>query len=171
VCDRLVLVDSQIQIEREQMIAGERTSIPSFAAEHWPHARALSIEDFSESRLRFDFALCANVLSAVPSPAQRIRIVETIGSRLKARGRALFVVQYRNSHFTGWQTSANASPYRDGWLVRNVRGTSFYGLIPPEKLVSLVRAGGLEIVTTWTHGEAAYVLSGRVGHRPPRLGA
>jgi SAM-dependent methyltransferase len=159
--DALVLVDSEIQLSRRQVIAGRSTSVREYSTSRWKHVGVLNADEFEYARARFDFALCANVLSAVPSPRERERIITAIGSHLRSSGQALFAVQYRNSHFRDWQYDPTASRYRDGWLVSNGRGTSFYAIIPLPRLVSHVESGGMRVFEAWTRGESAYVLAKR----------
>jgi len=79
-------------------------------------------------------------------------------------GLLLVSTQYRNTHFEQWQTNANATWVRDGWLVRGERGSSFYAIIPPKKLGQLCRAAGLEVIRIGSKGETAFVLA-----KAPRL--
>jgi len=158
----LVLVDSHTQLTRQQQIDGHRTSVRQYVEQRWQHVKVHDADEFPTSRLRFDFALCANVLSAVPSQAARLRIISAISKHLKRGGQALFVVQYRNSHYRDLEAAKHARRYRDGWLIVNGRVASFYGLISPDELCEHVVRGGLYPTETWTSGgEAAYVLACR----------
>jgi hypothetical protein len=39
----------------------------------------------------------------------------------------------------------NASPWRDGFLIDSLRGYSFYGIITPEQLATVVKQAGFKI--------------------------
>jgi len=114
---------------------------------------------FARSRIHADFVLCANVLSAIPGRDNRLRAIGAIRSHLKAGAVALFVVQFRNSHFKRWHSATNAISHDGGWLVRGRTGASFYALLQPDELAEHVLAGGLYPVDVWTKGEAAVVLA------------
>jgi hypothetical protein len=140
----LALVDSEIQLSRQQLLLGAKTSIRKLIVQS-NRSSALSETEFSELHMQFDRGFCINVLSVIPLFAARRHVLETIRSRLKKNGTCLFVVQYRNSDFTRMKAMSNARPWRDGFLIDSLRGWSFYGLIPPDRLCSLVQKAGFAI--------------------------
>jgi hypothetical protein len=154
----LILVDSEVQLSRRQIIDGRSTSVREYAGA-WKHCSVLNVAAFEASGVRADFTLCANVLSAVPSAEARERIVREIAAHTSPRGTALFVVQYRNTHFRRWEQLPHAQRTGGGWLVKNVRGASFYAPITAEELAEYVINGGMVPVDIWCCGEAALVLA------------
>jgi hypothetical protein len=119
----------------------------------------MNIDQFESSSIRVAFSLCANVLSAVPTVQGRERIIRQIGHHSARDGVALFVVQYRNSHFSEWKTAAHATRSGDGWLVRRGSQAWFYSLIDPHQLAEHIVQGGMFPVDIWTNGESAFVLA------------
>jgi hypothetical protein len=117
--------------------------------------------EFDQSDERFDRAFCINVLSAIPIMAVRRRVIETILYHLKPQGTCLFVVQYRNSDFTRMRDMPNARPWKDGFIIDSLRGFSFYGLITPESLTSLVQECGFMVTNLQRHHGSAYVWASR----------
>lgn len=158
-CDRLTLVDSDVQIERVQPIFGQRTTIAEWVAANLPKARLMQAAVFNRCSSLFDLALCSNVLSAIPSYSVRHSIVRAIRSHLRPSGHTLLVTQYRHSYFTHMRTSGRAIQYLDGWLVDSTRGTHFYGVITRERLAKIAMSCGLEVEDSWTKGKSAYVLA------------
>lgn len=158
----LTLVDSREQLERVQKLGARRLTVRSYAR-RWPNARALTVDEFLRDHREYDFALCANVLSAIPSAPERTTVVRRIRKRLRRGGRALFVTQFRNSYFTEMADSDRAVPCGDGWLLDSRRGSFYYGRIPPDLLSRRVTAAGLRILEAWTNDGSAYVLAGRRG--------
>jgi SAM-dependent methyltransferase len=155
---RLTLVDSAIQLDRPR--AGRREmSVRQEAVARWPHARVLDLEAFNTDRRRYQLILCANVLSAIPSPSVRATVLRALADRLTTNGRCLFVVQFRNSYFREIVRSPRARPHLDGWLYDGPRGASYYGVLPNAKLEKLVRRYGHRIERSWTVGESALVLT------------
>jgi hypothetical protein len=160
VAESVTVVDSEIQLSRVQTIAGQQTSIREFVARRWPNVRAYNISEFSRVPLRFELALCANVLSAIPQKGLRIEAIRAIASRLNRIGVGLFAVQSRNSYFKAWASDPKARPYGDGWLVPSDGRASFYGIITRLKLERLVSESGMHVAKSWVHGESSYVLAG-----------
>jgi hypothetical protein len=155
----LTLVDSAYQLNRTQVIDGGRTNVRAYARKHWQHVRVLDVGDFEDDNARFDFALCANVLSAIPSKSVRCHALGLIRSKLAGDGRALFAVQFRNSFYRDLAQRCDVVPHLDGYVLRTLRGTFYYGLIPPDKLQRIVHAAGFRIENTWISGESAFVLA------------
>jgi hypothetical protein len=163
--DFLAAVDSEIQISRTQIINGKVTSIRSIARRSNCVA-ALNVMEFSTHREDFDRGFCINVLSVIPFFSARRRVVSLIRQRLRPGGTCLFVVQYSNSDFSRMRRLANARPWRDGFLIDSLRGFSFYGLIPPQRLVALVVGEGFEIIDQRLDDGRVFLMT-RSPRRPP----
>jgi len=155
----VAVVDSEIQLSRVQTIAGLQTSIREFVARRWPNVRAYNVSEFSRVAPRFELALCANVLSAIPQKGPRIEAIRVVASHLNQAGVGLFTVQSRNSYFKAWASDPKARRYGDGWLVPSDGRASFYGIITRPKLERLVSEAGMHVVKSWVHGESSYVLA------------
>jgi len=105
------------------------------------HVHAYTVGQFASLDRKYDRGVCINVLSVIPSPNVRLGIVQLMRSKPKPRGTCLLVTLYRNSDFTRMQKLPNCQPYGNGFLMDSLRGHSFYGLIPPDDLASLVKRG------------------------------
>lgn len=156
----LTLVDSRVQLDRVQVLGREATTIRQFSAARWPHVKILDVDEFQTDSHRYDFALCANVLSAIPEEATRDKLLVTIRSVLSDRGKCLFVNQYSNSYFREIVRSGKAIPHLDGWLLSTSRGTFYYGALGKEQISTLLYKQGYSVVESWKHGQSAYVLAG-----------
>jgi SAM-dependent methyltransferase len=156
--ETLTLIDSEVQISREQMICGQFTTIRKIA-QRSNHLSAYSIEEFACLSETFDRGFCINVLSVIPYYFVRRQVLSLIRSKLRPGGTCLFVVQYRNSDFTRMRGMANARPWRDGFLIDSLRGFSFYGLILPERLVEMVAGAGFEIAERRLNEGSVYLLA------------
>lgn len=161
ICGKLVLVDSAIQLNRQQKLAGSVGTIRDFAGENLSNAVVRSVEEFEPGKWASDFTLCANVLSAIPSEEDRNTALQLIRSSLAAAGEALFVTQYTNSYFRAIQKSGRTIPHLDGWLVSGKKRVSYYGAINKDRLVSLLAAAGFGVRKAWISGQSAYVLCSR----------
>lgn len=158
--DAVTLVDSEEQLNRVQTLRGARTTVYEYAARSWPHASVVTPEKLASARSRHDFALCANVLSAIPSRAARTRALRSILLSLGNQGACLFVSQYRNSYFRDLICSDRAQTHLDGWIVPVRGGVAYYGLLPKDKLCRILLSHGFSVREAWTHGQSAYVLAG-----------
>ncbi len=154
-------VDSSCQIEREQRIANKRTTLNEYAKKYLKNVAVCQVRSKAWQRERFDFILCANVLSVIPRKADRIDVLRKLRSVLKADGRLLASTQFRNTHFKHWETNPNAIWVRDGWFVKGLRGASFYAIIPPKKLARLCRNAGFSVSQMGSRGETAFVFAKR----------
>lgn len=160
-CDRLTLVDSQVQISRTQRIGDETTTVHDYASARWDHARVLSVREFQRDRRKYDFVLCANVLSAIPNAKVRAGVIRLLANRLKGNGRCLFVAQFRNSYFKQLKQNPRSEDHLDGYLLRKGSQSSYYGILDPFRLTRVVRRFGHKVVKSWVDGESAYVLTER----------
>jgi hypothetical protein len=154
--DVLALVDSEVQLSREQMIRGRSTTI----RDHVRKANdvdAYTVGQFASLERKFDRGFCINVLSVIPSANVRLGIVQLMRAKLKPGGACLFVVLYRNSDFTRMQRLPNCRFYGNGFLMDSLRGFSFYGLIPPKELAGLVKRGGFVVESVVLDEGTAYL--------------
>jgi hypothetical protein len=156
--DTLALVDSQIQITREQKLRGRLTTIKA-VAQSSNRLNAYSTPEFGKLSLSFDRAFCINVVSVIPFLSVRKRVVELILNKLRPQSTCLFVVQYRNSDFSRMRKMRNAKAWRDGFLIDSLRGHSFYGLISPSKLMNLVTSTGFKVLDCRLNEGSVYLLA------------
>jgi hypothetical protein len=159
VTDTLALVDSEVQIGREQMICGERTTIRA-SVQRSNRANAYNTTEFARLQSKFDRGFCINVLSIIPIAAARQRVLHLIRAKLHTGGTCLFVVQYRNSDFTRMRALPNARSFLDGFLINSSsHGHSFYGLISPERLGAMVVNAGFEIIDQKLNEGSVYMIT------------
>lgn len=159
---RITLVDSTAQLDRTTKVAGRTTTLRRYAEAKWPTCSIYSTTEFwAGVSERFDFALCANVLSAIPSQRIRARSVQAIRSALTSSGLALFVHQHTNSFFTQLRQDPRATPHLDGWILRSRKGPSYFGVLPRSKMVRLVEANRMRVRDAWVVGQSNYVLASR----------
>lgn len=155
---RLILVDSEIQISRKQIIHGAKVSVKEFAELELKNAKAYTIEDDEWKKVRYDFVLCTNVLSAIPSISERNIVLRNIAHVLKSDGVSLITVQFRNSYFSTYALGADSQRHEDGWIVKKGNAYSFYGIIMPDKLVEMCTQAGLAIVDRFQKDGSIYLL-------------
>ncbi len=160
-CNHLTLIDSQQQLSRHQIIHGRFSTIYDFVKTTWKNVDILTIEEFEKNLSKFDFILCANVLSAIPNPHRMLRALQCIHSKLKKSGEALFVTQYTNSYFTQMRDNKKAFPHSNGWIVDSVHGTFYYGILRKSEIQKMLQENGFTIHKAWTEGQSAMVLAGK----------
>lgn len=158
---KVVAIDSTLQLTRIQMVAGARTTVKDYAKAHLANVRVTSATDHTWRQCKYDYVLCANVLSAIPNQRTRVVLLKDLKNVLKAAGVVLIVVQFRNTYFRDFRKNPNAIPHHDGWLVRQGSFASFYGLISPGQVARLSRSAGLRIVRSSVHGESAFIWAGK----------
>ena len=153
------LVDSQVQIERTQRICSEYTSVKAFASQRWPGCTIQNLIEFwSCPARRYDFVLCAHVLSAIPCPKARAKSLRAIRAALTRGGHALFVNQHTNSYFTEVRKRPSSQPHLDGWIVKSKYGVSYYGILNKESIIKLAKRYNFKVEDAWVEGQSNYVL-------------
>jgi 2-polyprenyl-3-methyl-5-hydroxy-6-metoxy-1,4-benzoquinol methylase len=155
-------VDSSEQIGRTQTLFGNRCSLRDYALRNLSNVSVYAVEESGWRRSRYPVILCSNVLSAIPCGKTRREVVRNAYDQLHPDGQFLVTTQYRNSHFTGWQTDPRARQYLDGFLVAHQGGTSFYGMINAGALVRLCQKTGFTVIRSGHVKELAYVLATRI---------
>jgi Methyltransferase domain len=161
-CETLGLVDSLHQLDRETHMAGRATNVRTHAIRKWPGCRIYSVEQFWRGVCeRYDFVLCANVLSAIPSRRIRSRSLRAIHRCLYRNGRILVVNQHTNSYFTEVRNNPNSVLHLDGWVLRSAKGPTYFGILGREKIIRLLRAHGFHVQDAWIEGQSNYVLASR----------
>jgi len=113
------LVDSDVQFDRPFSVGRRLTTVRLEAKRRWPFCRVYSIQDFlvRGPTERYDFILCANVLSAIPSRRVRSDSLRAIHRSLVPGGQVLVVNQHTNSYFTNIRKRPGAIRLLDGWLL------------------------------------------------------
>lgn len=154
-------IDSTFQIERTQQIASRRTNLREYARKYLKNVSVCEIGSDGWRQQRFDFVLCANVLSVIPRKSDRLKVLRDLRRVLKRNGQLLASTQFRNTYFRQWEGDPNATWVRDGWFVNGVRGSSFYAILPPKKLSRLCRTAGLVVSRMGSKGEAGFVFAKR----------
>jgi hypothetical protein len=155
---RITLVDSDAQLSRDQKLGKHFTSIRALAPKLWPNCRVLEPTQLDSVSARYGFVLCANVLSAIPTPRHRSNLLRQIATVLEPAGTCLFVTQYRNSSFNKRRRDQNAFQHLDGWILSNGSSGSYYGLLDKGSLEKLVQRHGMSVTDSWIDGQSAFVL-------------
>jgi hypothetical protein len=158
---RLTLADSEVQLSRVQVLFDTPTTIRQFVRRKWTNTRVLSECEWPTDRGRYDFILCANVLSAIPRHRVRLDVVRVLASRLTTTGKCLFVCQHNNSYFRSQMADPNVVKFADGFIKGSIQNASFYGIIPPADLRSLVTKAGMVIERSWVNDQSGYIIGVR----------
>ena len=154
-------VDSRVQVDREQVISGERSTVRRYVARHLQNVCVNAVEDKQWQEVRFDVVLCSNVLSAIPVREVRNELVLSAHRGLKRHGIFLLTTQFRNSYFSAWLTDSRVTKYCDGFLVKGAKGASFYALLDSRALVTICRRAGFSIIRSGHSKEVAFVIATR----------
>ncbi len=161
--ERLALVDSEVQLSRQQIVRGYKTDIRSLIGAS-NRITAFNTEEFAHHPGGFDRGFCINVLSAIPYAFARENALRLLRRSLRQGAECLFVVQYRNSDFSRMANLPYAKKWQDGILLDSLRGYSFYALISPERLADLVRGAGFAVIDRHLNEGSVY-LWGRAQRR------
>jgi SAM-dependent methyltransferase len=158
--ETLAIVDSEIQLSRQQILRGVTTSVRNLMG-HSNQVAVYNDVEFANLASGFDRGFCINVLSVIPILARRRRLLEVIRSHLRPGAGCLFVVQYRNSDFDRMRKMRNTKPWRDGFLIDSLRGFSFYGIISPQRLASAVERAGFKVDDVRLNDGSVYLWASR----------
>ena len=153
------IVDSDVQLTRIQQIDGQQTSVAEYAKGHFASLTLQSLPNFwRKPARRFEFILCANVLSAIPSITVRAKSLRAIRVCLEPGGRILFVNQHTNSYFTEVRNRPTTRPHLDGWIAKSKAGASYYGILSKDLVITLLVRFGFRVEEAWVEGQSNYVL-------------
>jgi hypothetical protein len=156
----LGIADSKEQLDRTQIIDGEQTTVREYAEEAWQGCHIYDLGSFWQGiEEAYDFILCANVLSAIPSAAVRARTLRSLRAAMSQHAKLLVVNQHTNSYFTQAKASPKATPHLDGWVMSSQKGASYYGVLTKAKTVGLLQRYGFAIQCAWVDGQSNYVLA------------
>jgi hypothetical protein len=160
VAQSLTVVDSPIQLDRPQIIDGVETTVRRLAKKRFPQMRIETVSEFEmNTRPKFDFALCSNVLSAIPNKTARSRALVAIKRRLKVSGALLVVNQHTNSSFTGFARRDDTVRHLDGWMIQKNESGFYYGILDMKKTREILEAEGFQIIEHWIAGQSNYALA------------
>jgi len=144
VSDEIFLHDSEIQLSRQQVVFGQKTSILEFVQSK-NNVSLFTRCQLYKRRAEFDRIFCVNVLSAIPILSVRWRVIQNCFRLLKPKGQLVITHQYRNSDFSRMRQMPNAYEFRDGFIINSLRGHSFYSTFPRSTLVDKLIECGFSI--------------------------
>lgn len=154
---KLVLIDSEIQISRKQIICDVKTTVKEYAKNYLTNTLVYALENIQEIDLKFDFILCTNVLSAIPKTEDRVKTLNQIKHLLNFEGNALITVQYYNSYFNTYSNNPKIIEYNGGWIIPKGNDYTYYGIIKPKSLIEYCNMAGLFIKNKFSKDGSIYL--------------
>lgn len=154
-CDLLTLVDSPAQLDRTIRSNREKISIRDIATNSLAHCNVTPVRDFqSNPPQNVDLVFCANVLSAIPSKAERTKALNAIRNAICGCGRIVVINQHTNSFYSEVCRRSDTVPHLDGYIVPGKNGASYYGILTKDKTTALLRDAGFHILEHWIAGQS-----------------
>lgn len=153
VASKVTFVDSSVQIGRDQIVRGEKTTVREYVQANYPGCSTLCFEDLAEHEKKYDVVTCTNVLSAIPCKETLSEVMAHIHRLLKKDGLAIFVNQHRSSYFKKYE-SGQKLLY--GFLHTGPKGTSYYGILDRTVIEELLTEHGYGGITSWCVGESTF---------------
>ncbi|MDO6512714.1 class I SAM-dependent methyltransferase [Neptuniibacter sp. 2_MG-2023] len=153
VASKVTFVDSDIQLNREQVIRGERTTVKQYVKSNYSGCKTIPYENLEKHRSKYDVITCTNVLSAIPCKKTISEVMAHISSLLKKDGFATFVNQHRSSYFKKYESGERML---HGYLYSGSKGSSYYGILDKAAIERLLKKHGYEIIKTWIVGESTF---------------
>lgn len=154
----ITFVDSEIQLSRQQMVRGTKTTVHDYVSKNYSNCRTLSVEKISEHDSRYELITCTNVLSAIPCINALNEALKQIKRLLHRDGVAVFINQHRSSYFKKYESG---SKHLHGFLYNGRRGTSYYGILNKQDTEDLLKNNGFIIKKSWCSGESNYIEVGK----------
>lgn len=141
----LTLIDSTIQLNRDQILGDEKNNVKSlFDGKN--SVQVINKKEFFSSPDRYDRIFIWNVLPIIPFPSVRRNILLKAKSKLSNNGSIELAVNYRNSEYTKSINSVKSFPFKDGYIVKGLRGAYFLSLLNPVLLRSEIQIAGLVVI-------------------------
>ena len=154
---KVTFVDSNIQLSREQIIRGERTTVKDYVLKHYPHCNVVPYEDNESHIAEYNFITCLNVLSAIPCKKTIDSVIKNIKRLLCNNGKAVFVNQHRDSYFKKYESGEK---HLYGYLYQSNNSYSYYGILCPDKTKELLIESGFLIINDWILKSINFVEAG-----------
>ncbi len=153
VASEVTFVDSKLQLNRDQIIRGEKTNVKEYVETNYPHCQTIPYELLAKHNDSYDVITCTNVLSAIPCSKTLSEILDHILRLLKGNGLAIFVNQHRNSYFKKYESGEKLL---HGYLRTGPKGTSYYGVLDGKTIEELLTKHGYDISKSWCVGESTF---------------
>ena len=151
----VTFMDSQIQLERKQMVRGVKTTVSDYVSKNYSKADTVSFESIKSIERRYNFILCSNVLSAIPCVSTINDILSGMSKLLGDKGEALIVNQYKSTYFKRFETGRK---HLYGYIYQNSKRAFYYGLLNEEIVGGLCERNGLSIKDSWSKNGSSYVI-------------
>lgn len=153
VASKVIFVDSSLQLGREQVIRGGRTTVNKYVEANYAGCSTLPYEKLNEHRVKYDVITCINVLSAIPCKKTVSDVMNHILRLLEKDGFAIFVNQHRSSYFKRYESGEKLL---HGFLYNGPKGSSYYGVLDRVAIEKLLTEHGYRIIRTWCVGESTF---------------
>lgn len=153
VASDVTFVDSSVQIGREQVVRGEKTTVREYVQANYPGCSTVCFDELAEHEQKYDVVTCTNVLSAIPCKKTLSEVMAQIHRLLKRDGFAIFVNQHRSSYFKKYE-SGQKLLY--GFLHTGPKGASYYGILDRTVIEELLTEHGYGGIRSWCVGESTF---------------
>jgi 2-polyprenyl-3-methyl-5-hydroxy-6-metoxy-1,4-benzoquinol methylase len=153
VSSKVTFVDSTIQLDREQLIRGEKTTVNSYVRANYPSCDTIPYEKLGEHDSKYNVVTCTNVLSAIPCKRTLSDVMNQIRRLLNKDGFAVFVNQHRSSYFKKYESGEKLL---HGFLHAGPKGVSYYGILDRTAIEKLLTEHGFRVNRTWCVGESTF---------------
>lgn len=155
-CDNLSLLDSNVQLNRVQMIHNTKISVKEYISKNYPDIKIISTDEICNVEDKFNIIFCSNVLSAIPDYKIRSNLLYQIYSKLKDDGKAYFITQYTNSFYSKLSKRDNVIQHLDGFISKNGSKSTYYGILGKDKLTELLEKHGFNVIKVWNVDQSTY---------------
>lgn len=140
----LYLLDSDIQLFKKQQIQGERTSVNEYC-QKFKNVHPLTIDKIEAYQNRFDLILLANVLSAIPVYKVRVQVLDNINKLLNESGKAIIVLQYKDTYFKQYKEREGAQLQNQGYIFKTQNQVRYYAMLDDKEMKKLFSKTKLKI--------------------------
>lgn len=151
---QVTFVDSKIQLIRDQVIKGHKTTVKKYALDNYQGSSVIPYEELDKHKLRYELITCTNVISAIPCSNTLRNVLVTINNLLEKNGKVIFVNQHRSSYFKRF---ISGKKQLFGYIYEGRRGSSYYGIIQKENMIKLLEEHDFIITNAWISGESNFV--------------
>lgn len=146
-CSELVLVDTERQLSRRQMIGSSRQTIRDAVGAgsvHLARVRVLNTDEFTKSRLEADLVVSVNVFDVIP-PLARAAALTSAAVNLRVGGLYAVIVPRNDTSITSRCRPDNR--YADGHVFRRGSTATFYrNFADYRSLVRRMERSGLDVI-------------------------
>lgn len=146
VAHRVTFIDSELQLNRQQVVKGVKTTVKDYISKNYKNSCAIPYEQIQTYDVKFNYIFCSNVLSAIPSNDTIKDILYQLKRHLKSDGKLIIINQHKDGYFNKYHSG---DKHLYGYIYKGRKGYSYYGIINKAAIYKMLVSCDYSNIKTW----------------------